>query len=80
MQTLGFDVTGMICGGCTGSMQRALSKLEGVIHVEVTLRPGTITMQVDVDRVTPGQIEKTVADLGYSAKLKAALGGGQVTN
>jgi hypothetical protein len=27
MQTLIFDVTGMTCGGCTGSVQRALSKV-----------------------------------------------------
>ena len=32
MQTLSFDVSGMTCGGCTGSVQRALSKIDGVSH------------------------------------------------
>ena len=30
MQTLSFDVSGMTCGGCTGSVKRALSKTCGV--------------------------------------------------
>ena len=30
MQTLSFDVCGMTCGGCTASVQRALSKINGV--------------------------------------------------
>ena len=38
MQTLSFDVSGMTCGGCTGSVQRTLSKLDGISQAEVTLR------------------------------------------
>ena len=30
MQSLSFDVSGMTCGGCTGSVQRALSKIDDV--------------------------------------------------
>ena len=52
MQTLSFDVSGMTCGGCTGSVQRALSKTCGVSHAEVTLRPGLATIVVDASRVT----------------------------
>ena len=44
MQVLSFDVSGMTCGGCTGSVQRALGKLEGVGHAEVSLRPGIATV------------------------------------
>ena len=40
MQTLSCDVSGTTCGSCTGSVQRALSKLEGLSHAEVSLRPG----------------------------------------
>ena len=39
MQTFIFDVRGMTCGGCTGSVQNALGKIDGVSHAEVTLRP-----------------------------------------
>ena len=33
MQSLSFDIGGMRCGGCTGSVQRALSKINGVSQV-----------------------------------------------
>ena len=70
MQTLSFDVTGMTCGGCTGSVQRVLSKLDGVSHAEVTLRPGVATLEVDPDRVTAAQVQLVIAGLGYRAKAR----------
>jgi copper chaperone len=72
MQTLKFDVHGMTCGGCTGSVQRALSKIDGVSHVDVTLRPGSATLEADTSRVTPGHIEAAISGLGYQAKLHPA--------
>ena len=72
MQTLKFDVHGMTCGGCTGSVQRALSKIDGVSHVDVSLHPGKATLETDTARVTAGQIEAAISSLGYQAKLHAA--------
>ena len=70
MQTLHFDVTGMTCGGCTGSVQRVLSKIDGVSRADVSLSPGAATVLVDPARVTAAQIESTIAGLGYSATLR----------
>ena len=70
MQTFSFDISGMTCGGCTGSVQRALSKIGGVSHAEVTLRPGAATVVVDPARVTPAQIESAITRLGYPAKAR----------
>lgn len=72
MQTLSFDISGMTCGGCTGSVRRALSRIDGVSHAEVTLRPGAATVVVDPDRVTSAQIESAITGLGYPAKAHAA--------
>ena len=72
MQTLSFDVSGMTCGGCTGSVQRTLSKIDGVSHAEVTLRPGVATVVTDPARVTPAQIESAITQLGYPAKARPA--------
>lgn len=71
MQTLKFDVHDMTCGGCSGSgsVQRALSKIDGVSHVDVTLRPGAATLEADTTRVTATQIEAAITSLGYQAKL-----------
>ena len=70
MQTLSFDVIGMTCGGCTGSVQRALSKTCGVSHAEVTLRPGLATVVVDASRVTAAQLESAITKLGFPAKAQ----------
>ncbi len=73
MQTLSFDVSGMTCGGCTGSVQRVLSKIDGVSHAEVSLRPGVATVVADPARVTSAQIEAAITQLGYPAKARGAV-------
>ena len=78
MQTLSFDVSGMTCGGCTGSVQRALSKIDGVSHAEVTLHPGVATVVTDPERVTSAQIELAIGGLGYPAKARATPNAGAV--
>ncbi len=72
MQTLRFDIHGMTCGGCTGSVQRALSLLDGVSHVEVSLRTGTAIVQVDPARVTSVQIETAIKSLGYEVGVHSS--------
>jgi len=72
MRTLSFDVSGMTCGGCTGSVQRTLSKIDGVSHAEVTLHPGVASVVADPERVTPVQIEAAITGLGYQAKVRPA--------
>lgn len=71
MQTFKFDVKGMSCGGCTSSVQRALSSLDGVKKVEVTLPPGSATVEADPERVTAQTIESTLAGMGYEARARA---------
>ena len=77
MQTLSFDVSGMTCGGCTGSVQRTLSKIDGISQAEVTLNPGLATVTVDPARVTATQIESAISHLGYPAKARPAVPSGE---
>ena len=79
MQTLSFDVSGMTCGGCTGSVQRMLSKIDGVSQAEVTLRPGVATVVTDPERVTSDQIEAAITGLGYRAKARPAVQSGHAS-
>ena len=72
MQSLSFDISGMTCGGCTGSVQRTLRKLAGVSHAEVTLHPGVATVIADPARVTSAQIASAISGLGYAAKARPA--------
>ena len=80
MQTLSFDVSGMTCGGCTGTVQRALSKIDGVSHAEVTLNPGTASVLADPERVTSAQIEAAITRLGYLAVARPAEHGGHASS
>jgi copper chaperone len=68
MQTLHFDVSGMTCGGCTSSVQRALSQLDGVSQVEVSLNPGSASVTIEPAVVSAAQIEAVFDDLGFDAK------------
>ena len=70
MQTFVFDVRGMTCGGCTGSVQRALGKIDGVGHAEVTLHPGVATVSADPARVTTAWLEAAITQLGYTGTLR----------
>lgn len=70
MQTLKFDVKGMTCGGCTSSVQRALSNIDGVSKVEMTLQPGSATVEADPDRVSAAKIESTLTGMGYEARVR----------
>ena len=72
MQTLSFDVSGMTCGGCTGSVQRALSKLDGITDAKVSLSPGLATVVIDPAKVTVSDIESAISLMGYPAKARPA--------
>ncbi len=72
MQTLRFDIYGMHCGGCAARARRAISEIDGIDQVKVTLQPGLATVQVDSSRATPRTILAAINRLGYLAKLHAA--------
>lgn len=71
METYKLDVKGMTCGGCTSSVQRAITGLKGVEKVEVTLQPGSATVEADPARVTAQQIVSTLAAMGFEARERA---------
>ena len=72
-QTLTFDVGGMACDGCTSSVQRVVSQLDGIGNTVVSLHPGLVTLVANPMLVTPIQIEAAIQRLGYSAKLRQPL-------
>jgi copper chaperone len=72
MKTYQFSVNGMTCGGCVGSAKRAIGKLDGIEQVDVTLQPGSATVQANPAKVTAAQIQSTLAELGFEAQLMSA--------
>ena len=65
MQTDGFFVTGMQCGGCTNKLSLALRMLSGVDDVQISLASGEVTVVYDPALVSPAQIQKTVISTGF---------------
>ncbi|MCP4992981.1 MAG: copper-translocating P-type ATPase, partial [Gammaproteobacteria bacterium] len=64
--TIQLKITGMNCGHCSASAQKALEAVAGVEHVEVTLEPGgaTVTGSAGSDALIAA-----VKEAGYGAKV-----------
>ena len=59
-------IDGMSCGHCTSAVEKALSAIEGVKSVEVSLDPGQALVEGDVDA---GHLIAIVAEEGYDVRL-----------
>lgn len=45
-----FQVTGMTCSACSANVERAVKKLSGVEHVEVSLLANRMTVDYDPEK------------------------------
>lgn len=66
-QVVRLKVEGMSCMACVAQTKKALSALEGVKSVEVSLEKRGATVEYDARRVTPETLVRTINDLGYRA-------------
>lgn len=62
-----FDVIGMTCAACQANITRAVSKLDGVETVDVSLISNTMKVDYDPDKTNPASIMQAVSDIGYEA-------------
>ena len=65
MEKVTFNVQGMTCNGCVGSVKRVLEALPGVERADVTLTPGEASVAFDPTRVTAEALRDAVKDAGY---------------
>ena len=63
-----FSVTGMSCAACSAGIERTLKKLNGVIHVEVSLMGESMQVEYDEGTVSSDEIIHAVVELGYGVK------------
>ncbi len=63
----GFDIAGMTCASCVGRVQKALSRVEGVVEVSVNLATETALVSHDPDAAGADALEAAVARAGYTA-------------
>ncbi len=62
-----FQVTGMTCSACSANVERAVKKLSGVEHVEVSLLANRMTVDYDPEKTGVGEIAAAVTAAGYGA-------------
>jgi Cu+-exporting ATPase len=61
-------ISGMSCSFCTGSIQKAIHKMDGVQSVNVSLSHEEALIQYEPDKITPDQLTKTIKSLGYTVR------------
>ncbi len=61
-------IGGMQCSFCTESIQKALSRLEGVEKVSISLAHEEALVQYDPSKLEPWQIEEVLRNLGYTVR------------
>ncbi len=79
-----FAVEGMTCGSCAGTVQRALSAVDGVSTATVDVGSASATVAYDPAVVRPADLKEAVAKAGYTlhdqgeapAKAPRSKGGG----
>ena len=70
---LDLPITGMTCANCVGRVERALSKVGGVLSASVNLASERAHIQYLPATTTPGQLKAAVREAGYGV-LEADTG------
>ncbi|MFQ6128517.1 MAG: heavy metal translocating P-type ATPase [Thermoplasmata archaeon] len=68
------DISGMTCASCAQTIEKALSKLEGVSYGSVNFAMERATVRYNSDLITSKEIKKAVEDVGYGAEEKVEEG------
>ncbi len=66
-----FQIEGMSCAACSASVERAVSRLEGVSSVSVNLLGKTMVCEYDETLLSAEAILTAVEKAGFSAQLRA---------
>jgi Cu+-exporting ATPase len=64
-----FEVTGMTCSACSTSVEKAVSKMEGVQSVNVNLLANNMVVEFDDTVLSQESIISVVQDAGYGANV-----------
>lgn len=65
-----FDVTGMTCSACSAHVEKAVSKVDGVNKVAVSLLTNSMTVEFDESKTSQETIVSAVVKAGYNAAVK----------
>jgi copper chaperone CopZ len=66
MKTSIMKIGGMHCGGCVGSVEKALRQVQGLQSASVSLEAGEATVTYDPARASLADFTQAVSSAGYS--------------
>jgi mercuric ion binding protein len=69
-QTVTLSVPGMTCAACPITVKKALSKVEGVRQVNVTLEKREAVVTFDDAKADTQKLTKATEDAGYPSSVK----------
>lgn len=67
-----FDIAGMNCAACVAHVEKAVQKLRGMHHAEVSLLANSMVAEYDPALLSPEDISRAVKKAGYDARLHGA--------
>lgn len=67
-EKLQVNIGGMSCSFCTETIRKALSRMEGVTEVHVSLSHEETLIRYDPDKRTPSELRDTLRSLGYTIR------------
>jgi P-type Cu+ transporter len=70
--TVEMSVSGMSCASCVVSLETALGRVPGVVHVNVNLATERATITYDADVTTVPTLVQAVEDAGYRVRTETA--------
>lgn len=65
MERIVLSVTGMTCQGCVQSVERAVSKVDGVVVARAQLDPGEVKIRFDEGRTSRSALTGAVRTAGF---------------
>ncbi|MDT8395334.1 MAG: heavy metal translocating P-type ATPase [bacterium] len=65
-QSVTIGITGMTCASCVQTIEKALSKLDGVSEASVNFAAESVMVRFDPDSVSYPALEKAIVDAGYT--------------
>lgn len=68
MRTETLKVAGMTCGGCVGSVTKALKAVDGVTAVAVSLQSGEARVEFNEEATSPERLRAAIQRAGYKTE------------
>lgn len=65
-ETTQIRVVDLDCPTCASTVERALSRTEGVERVEVHFATGRVEVEYEADAVGPTDLQRTIQNQGYT--------------